>query len=380
LINHAGGRPTSLSLAWAAFQAEYRFVYPFSLSFSDGNNIRTKLAAVCFMAARSRSEATHMSTGDAVLGLAGLYLLWQQNQIFRDQNEIFATQAGVSRMPSDRAVRRSLRRYWPMLVMVPLVVLMWAPIAYDYYGRYSHGFPENAQESRSQESPLAPWLLLAGVLFIVGHAAYVWLTGRPKPEDCTFIERTAAEYENKRKADVAEVTAKMEGIQNALDAERSLNSDLKKQLAEAVEPRPQISKLTIHSAHYGTGAPAKTADVTEVVRKMYRDALVLQVNNETLECTGKKDPAIPDPKHLTVEYSHGNQIRRTESGSAPASNSKSLLTSHSIHWALFPKGRRSFRQSDLPVARLSRNSGKAAGHARERLPGTGAHFYLLTEV
>src|SRR5229473_114563 len=180
-----------------------------------------------------------MSTGDAILGLAGLYLLWQQNQIFRQQNEIFAAQAGASKMPSDNAVKLWLRRYWPILAMVPLVSLMWAPIGYDYYGRYFDGRSVNAKESA-----LAPWLLLAGLLLISGHAIYVRLTGR----------------------------------------------------SARVEIAP---KLRIHSAVYGTG-PMNDVDVLEITQKRGTDGLVVSVDNNTLGC----DPAPGLSKRLEVHYSY----------------------------------------------------------------------------
>lgn len=80
-----------------------------------------------------------MSIGDwtnVVVGLTSLYFLWQQNQIFRRQNEIFAVQAGASKMPSESAKLR-IWRYWPMLAMSVMTLGMWAAVAYDIYDRHS---------------------------------------------------------------------------------------------------------------------------------------------------------------------------------------------------------------------------------------------------
>lgn len=70
------------------------------------------------------------------VGLATLYLLWQQNQIFRQQNAIFARQEGTILPASDRAPR--FRRYWPMVIMGGLTILTWAAVGYDIYER-NHG-------------------------------------------------------------------------------------------------------------------------------------------------------------------------------------------------------------------------------------------------
>jgi len=71
-----------------------------------------------------------------VVGLITLYLLWQQNQIFREQNRIFATQAEVATMPSENSTVIRLRRYWPMLLMALLMLLTWLAVGFDYYDRH----------------------------------------------------------------------------------------------------------------------------------------------------------------------------------------------------------------------------------------------------
>ncbi len=61
---------------------------------------------------------------DLIFGLAQVLLLYQQNQIFKQKNAIFARQQS-----GGEAVESPSRlvRYWPMLAMVVLVALAWIP-------------------------------------------------------------------------------------------------------------------------------------------------------------------------------------------------------------------------------------------------------------
>jgi len=70
-----------------------------------------------------------------VVGIATIYFLWQQNHIFRRQNEIFAAQSGGTQMVLPETSPR-LRRYWPMLAMAGLALLIWAGVLYGYYDRH----------------------------------------------------------------------------------------------------------------------------------------------------------------------------------------------------------------------------------------------------
>lgn len=72
--------------------------------------------------------------GGLFFGAVSVYLLWEQNQIFRRQNEIFAGQAEGQNVPSDLRPR-SFRRYWPLIAMAVLAFLTWSAIGYDYYDR-----------------------------------------------------------------------------------------------------------------------------------------------------------------------------------------------------------------------------------------------------
>jgi hypothetical protein len=66
----------------------------------------------------------------------------------------------------------------------------------------------------------------------------------------------------------------------------------------------ESSRLTIHSAVYGTG-PDTDIDVTEKLQSMVRDALVVPVANDL----APRDPHFGVVKVLTVEYSYGNPSR-----------------------------------------------------------------------
>jgi hypothetical protein len=67
-----------------------------------------------------------------ITAAAVIYLGWEQNQIFKRQNEIFALQAGHTAMPSDTSRMARFKRYWPTMVMAALMLL----IGYDIYDRH----------------------------------------------------------------------------------------------------------------------------------------------------------------------------------------------------------------------------------------------------
>jgi hypothetical protein len=64
------------------------------------------------------------------------------------------------------------------------------------------------------------------------------------------------------------------------------------------------SKLTIHSAVYGSGS-VDDQDVSDRLQPLRADGLVISVDNNTLGC----DPAPGKPKRISVEYSYGNLHR-----------------------------------------------------------------------
>ena len=102
-----------------------------------------------------------MTMSDAILGLAGLFFLWAQNQGFRRQNDIFAITAGSEPlMPARRMSDFSLKRYWPLLAMVVLVGTQWI-----WFWAKDH---ISTNTIRSNDS-YAPWVLGIGIALMVGH-------------------------------------------------------------------------------------------------------------------------------------------------------------------------------------------------------------------
>jgi hypothetical protein len=77
----------------------------------------------------SISLSDYASIGE---GVAVIYLGWRQNRIFERQNEIFAAQGGQVAMPSKTSRLPQLKRYWPTLIMLGLMLL----IAYNIYDRH----------------------------------------------------------------------------------------------------------------------------------------------------------------------------------------------------------------------------------------------------
>jgi hypothetical protein len=220
--------------------------------------------ALCFRLGQFR-----MSTSDAIVDLAGLVLLWQQNQIFRHQNDIFAAQSGITQAQSKGSFVSRLKRYWPMLLMTVLALFVWAPSIYRYYGQSAQAQPTN-----SQDSPVAPWLLGVGVVIILGHSLYVEAKRRqqpiiiPTPPIATLEQRPIERF-------------------------------------SATE-----SRLTIHSAKYGP--LSNPEDVTVAVRAQLRDNKLKQYVSRTL-LNGYIKPATlltrsmtsPGDWYLTVNYSFG---------------------------------------------------------------------------
>jgi hypothetical protein len=69
-----------------------------------------------------------------IQGVASVYLLWQQNQIFKRQNDIFASQAGT-KMPEGTRLSR-VKIYWPLVAMSVLVVINFVTLGYISYDRH----------------------------------------------------------------------------------------------------------------------------------------------------------------------------------------------------------------------------------------------------
>ncbi|MFZ0960996.1 MAG: hypothetical protein WAO35_08820 [Terriglobia bacterium] len=104
-----------------------------------------------------------MSASDGttvIVGVVTLYFLWQQNQIFKKQNEIFATQVGI-KMPPKKSARSRLVRYWPMLAMALLMIATWMAVALDHYSQHGH---------QTSGTVVVPWAL---TLILAVMAAYL---------------------------------------------------------------------------------------------------------------------------------------------------------------------------------------------------------------
>jgi hypothetical protein len=103
---------------------------------------------------------------EALTDLVGFYFLWQQNQIFRRQNDIFASaQSGSVQMATNNPVRRWLKRYWPIVAMAILALIVWGPSGYKYYGLF---FGSADAGNKEASDPWAPWVFGVGIVSLVG--------------------------------------------------------------------------------------------------------------------------------------------------------------------------------------------------------------------
>ncbi len=85
-----------------------------------------------------------------ISGAGGIFLLWQQNQIFKRQNMIFAVQAGQATMQPEPSRLAWLKRYWPTMVTVFLMLL----VGYDIYDRHHPGFGYDPTRAWDDSKPL----------------------------------------------------------------------------------------------------------------------------------------------------------------------------------------------------------------------------------
>jgi hypothetical protein len=184
----------------------------------------------------------------------GVYLLWQQNQIFKRQNEIFASQAGHPAMPSKTSLDTQLIRYWPTITMVALILVT----GYDIYDRHANGAASNG----------IAWWPYGSILLLVA-AGVGLMAGR--------LRRTQPA---------------------SVSAAPSNN---------AKGP----SKLRIHSADYrAIQGGGQAYDVSEFLRKITSgDTLVFDIENHNFVIGDKNfvpnDPLFGVVKQLKVTYSYG---------------------------------------------------------------------------
>jgi hypothetical protein len=185
----------------------------------------------------------------------GVYLLWQQNQIFKRQNEIFASQAGHPATPSKTSLDTRLKRYWPTVIMVVLILMT----GYDIYDRHADGAATNGA---------VPWWHYGSILLLVAAGTGLMIGRLTRTEAASA---SAAPTENSK------------------------------------EP----SKLRIHSANYrAVQGGGQTYDVSEFLRKIISgDTLAFDVENHNFVIGDKNfvpnDPLFGVVKQLQVTYSYG---------------------------------------------------------------------------
>jgi hypothetical protein len=86
----------------------------------------------------------------AVIGAVANYVQQrEQNQIFREQNQIFADQGG-KKVPPKKPNWIWLKRYWPSMVTVLLIL----SVGYDIYDRHHQAFGYNPNLAWDDKKPL----------------------------------------------------------------------------------------------------------------------------------------------------------------------------------------------------------------------------------
>lgn len=106
-----------------------------------------------------------MTMSDAILGLAGLFFLWAQNQGFRRQNDIFAISSGSEPLMHAKEVPDSkwIIHRWPLLAMLVLVSAQWV-----WFWMKNH----NQNKEQSIDSSAAPWVLGVGITVMAAHTLW----------------------------------------------------------------------------------------------------------------------------------------------------------------------------------------------------------------
>src|SRR5579863_3373714 len=161
-----------------------------------------------------------MAVTDWIQTAAVIYFAWQQNRIFKDQNEIFANQARQGNVPGKTSRWLQFKRYWPTMAMVALMLLT----GYDIYDRHANG-------ASGANFIGATWWRYLPLLMLIGVGIGLMIA----------------------------------------------------RLTRAKANTPEQKKLTIRSAFYGTG-PLDEREVTERLSMTATDALVVPVDNNFLGC------------------------------------------------------------------------------------------------
>jgi hypothetical protein len=80
------------------------------------------------------------------------YLLWRQNQILKQANEIAAQEKNDMR--AEGVGNRRIDRYWPMIVMAVLTALVYLAVGYDVYHRRNRSYVALAAQWAEQRKNL----------------------------------------------------------------------------------------------------------------------------------------------------------------------------------------------------------------------------------
>src|SRR5665213_2319917 len=91
-----------------------------------------------------------MALTDWVQTAAVIYFAWQQNHIFKQQNQIIANQSERTAVPSEASRLRFVVRYWPTLAMIAVMLLT----GYDIYDRHHPGFGYDPTRAWDISKPL----------------------------------------------------------------------------------------------------------------------------------------------------------------------------------------------------------------------------------
>jgi len=194
---------------------------------------------------------------EILVGLVSLYLLWQQNQIFKKQNEIFAAQAGGRGRPSNIPKMSVSRRYWPLLLMGALVLVNATITGLDIYSRH-HVVVESGPTAGSPKSSVpaeeepTKFLLTIGPpdVFIptpkgsqnsrtgVLVRATIWNTGKPSfaPEwSLTVIPRNGMTPVREDSIPINPMGLRVGGTNAAFEISQDEDISIKTKLAKVAE-------------------------------------------------------------------------------------------------------------------------------------------------
>lgn len=211
-----------------------------------------------------------MTIGETVVEIFGLFLLWRQNEAFRVQTDIIAIGEGLEPIMSTKPRSNSwIIRFWPMLMMIALVISLWGAI---YWSHHDHLLQIGLKQD-SDDSPLSPYLLGAGIIILLLHSL------------CS--------YKTDKKAIVRLLADK-----RATDGAKTIEGKTTSELLTLV---PTPSRLKIIEAHYGVEG-INNPDVTPNLLERLRGNSYAELVCADLFHGFDPLPGNPNKK-LTVRYS-----------------------------------------------------------------------------